>query len=292
MTLKQLGFRLEAAAVWVVFHFFKLMPIDLASAIGGWIGRAVGYRLPVTRRARRNLQRFFPEWSDAEREACLLRMWDNLGRTAGEYPHIDEVGYGPGQRVEIVGQEHLEFLRDDGQPGIFFSAHLANWELAGLSAARHGLPISLIYRAANNPSVNWIFTHGRSVGGIDVIPKGAAGARMALEKLKHGGHLGLLADQKMNDGISVPFFGVEAMTAPALAVFALRFRCPVVPAHVVRIGGAHFRIVFEPPMRFEATGDRQADVLRAMTAVNAIIERWVREQPDQWLWLHKRWPDR
>jgi KDO2-lipid IV(A) lauroyltransferase len=291
MTLKTVGFRLEAVAVWIVFHLFRILPIDAASAVGGWIGRTIGYRLPVTRHARRNLVRVFPDWSVDEREACIVRMWDNLGRTAGEYPHISEVTFGPGCRTETVGIEHLLALRDDGRPGIFFSAHCGNWELNGLSAVRHGLPISLIYRAASNPYVNWIFARGRSTEGIDVIPKGSSGARAALGKLKQGGHLGMLVDQKMNDGISVPFFGREAMTAPAVAVFALKYRCPVVPAHVVRTKGARFRIIFEPPMRFEVTGDHHADILRAMTAVNLTIERWIRQQPDQWLWLHKRWPD-
>jgi len=284
-------FKIEACIVWIIFNLLRAMPIDLASAVGGWIGRNIGYRLPVTRRARRNMQRIFPEWSAAKREASLVRMWDNVGRTSGEYPHIDRFDFGPGRRVEIVGLEHLESLRDDGGPGIFFSAHFGNWELAGPSAARNGLPITLIYRAPNNPFVDWVFARRRSIDGIDLIPKGSAGARVALKKLMQGEHLGLLVDQKMNDGVAVPFFGRPAMTAPALAVFGLKFRCPVVPAHVVRTKGAYFRIIFEPPIQIEDTGDHQMDVLRTMTAVNATVEKWIREQPDQWLWLHKRWPE-
>lgn len=291
MVSRKLSLRVEAAAVWIAFYFLRSIPIDLASALGGWIGRVVGYRLPVTRRARANMRRVFPEWTEDERESALVRMWDNLGRTAGEYPQIERFEFGPGRRVEIEGMEHLLALRDAGRPGIFFSAHYGNWEIAGLCAARHGVPISLIYRAANNPHVDWVFTRGRKVDGIEVIPKGAAGARRAIATLKRGGNLGLLVDQKMNDGISVPFFGRAAMTAPALAVLALKFNCPVVPAHVVRRSGATFRIIFEPPLHFEATSDRDADIVRAMTQVNAIIERWIRNQPDQWLWLHRRWPD-
>jgi KDO2-lipid IV(A) lauroyltransferase len=102
MSWKELEFRLEAVAVWIIFRIFAILPIDTASAVGGWIGRTVGYHLPVTRHARRNLTRFFPDWSDGEREAVLLRMWDNIGRTAGEYPHLPELTYGPGGRVEIV----------------------------------------------------------------------------------------------------------------------------------------------------------------------------------------------
>ncbi|HVI50340.1 MAG TPA: lipid A biosynthesis lauroyl acyltransferase [Candidatus Sulfotelmatobacter sp.] len=291
MSAKELKNTIEAVIVWIVFHLFRLLPVDAASAVGGWIGRSVGYRLPVTRRARRNLKRAFPDWPTAKVENTLRSMWDNLGRVAGEYPHLEKFSYGPGQRVEVEGIEHLLGLRDDGRPGIFFSAHFGNWELAGLSAARNDLPITLIYRAANNARVNWVFERGRSVAGIDVIPKGASGARQALAKLKQGGHLGMLVDQKMNDGIAVPFFGRDAMTAPALAAFALKFDCPAVPAHVIRENGAHFRIVFQPALRFTKTGDQSADLLSAMTQVNGLIEEWVRAHPDQWMWLHKRWPD-
>ena len=114
--------------------------------------------------------------------------------------------------------------------------------------------------------------------------------RWLLQTFRGGGHLAMLVDQKMNDGIAVPFFGRPAMTAPALAELALRFDCPVVAARVVRLKGARFRLIAEPPMRFEKTGDQARDVLAAMTWVNSRIEEWVRETPEQWLWLHNRWP--
>lgn len=291
MTLRKIGNWVEAALVWLLYHLLRRLSVDASSALGGWLGRTFGYPLPVTRRARRNLKLAFPDWSDDKVEQTLRRMWDNLGRVAGEYPHLDKFGYGPGERVEIEGVEHLLSLRDDGKPGIFFSAHCGNWELGGLSAARNGLPITLIYRAANNPLVNWIFAKGRAaVAGIDVIPKGSSGARQALARLKQGGHLGMLIDQKMNDGIAVPFFGRDAMTAPALAAFALKFKCPVVPAHAVRQKGARFRIIFQPPLEIAETGEMHADILAIMTQVNRLIEDWVLDHPDQWMWLHNRWP--
>ncbi|MEE1569571.1 MAG: lysophospholipid acyltransferase family protein, partial [Alphaproteobacteria bacterium] len=94
-----------------------------------------------------------------------------------------------------------------------------------------------------------------------------------------------------NDGIAVPFFGREAMTAPALAQLALKFGCPVVPAKVVRTGGAHFRLTLYPPLEMPASGDKQANVAALMRQVNELIEGWVRENPGQWMWVHQRWPD-
>jgi KDO2-lipid IV(A) lauroyltransferase len=277
--------------VWALYHGFRLVPLDAASAIGGWLGRNIGYHLPVTRRARSNLQRVLPYLSKEEREAIIRGMWDNLGRVAAEYPHLQEFEFGPGQRVEVEGRHYIEQLRDDGQPGLFFGGHYGNWELMGLCAIRTGLPLHLIYRAANNPRVNWIYAEGRGNEGTEQIPKGAEGARRVLVLLRRGEHIGMLVDQKMNDGIAVPFFGIEAMTAPALAALALKYGCPVVPARVERLKGAYFRMTLYPPLQFVETGKRQNDVVAAMSQVNHILEDWIRQRPDHWLWLHKRWPE-
>ena len=108
---------------------------------------------------------------------------DNLGRIAGEYPHLPSFRFGPGERVEVEGIEHIEALRDDGKPGLFFGGHFGNLELPGICVARQGLPLHLIYRAASNPHVNWIYERSRANTGVELIPKGADwgadGARQA-----------------------------------------------------------------------------------------------------------------
>jgi KDO2-lipid IV(A) lauroyltransferase len=101
----------------------------------------------------------------------------------------------------------------------------------------------------------------------------------------------MLVDQKMNDGIAVPFFGHDVMTAPALAELALRYDCPVVPARVERLRGAHFKMTALPPLEMVRTGNHHADVAAVMAKVNALVEQWIRDTPEQWLWLHNRWPD-
>jgi KDO2-lipid IV(A) lauroyltransferase len=100
----------------------------------------------------------------------------------------------------------------------------------------------------------------------------------------------MLNDQKLDNGIAVPFFGRDAMTAPALASFALKFRCPIIPVHVVREGPARLHVICEPPLTLPESGDKQADVLALTTETNRILERWIREKPGSWLWLHRRWP--
>ena len=282
---------LQALGMYLLFGLVRLLPLDAASALGGWLGRTMGPRLAVSRHARRNLGRAFPGKSTGEIEVIVRGMWENLGRTLFEYPHLDRLRfYEDASPVEVVGTEHIDALKDDGRPGIFFSGHLANWEIPALTVAHRGLAIHLVYRAPNNPLVEKLFDHRRPGEG-ELLPKGSQGARRAMQLLKARGHLGMLVDQKMNDSIPVPFFGRDAMTAPALAQFAMRFDCPVVPVRIERLKGARFRVTHHAPMAMPESGDRQADVARLMADVNARLESWIRERPEQWLWLHRRWPD-
>jgi len=159
-----------------------------------------------------------------------------------------------------------------------------------LAAVQYGISVSQIYRAANNPLVDRMITRFRGDAG-ELIPKGAGGARGAIATLRRGAHLTMLADQKMNDGIPVPLFGRPAMTAPALAALALRFDCDVLPARVERLGGAHFRLTVFPPLALPRSGNSHADEAALMTQVNAILESWIRDRPEQWLRVHRRWTD-
>ncbi|CCQ74889.1 lauroyl acyltransferase [Magnetospira sp. QH-2] len=284
---------LEAVVVWLLWHGLRWIPVDISSAVLGRLAAWLGPKLPVTRRARNNIGAAFPQMSENEREATLREMWENLGRTVAEHPHLDRLRiFGPEAdgRIEVVGSENLDLMRDDSREGLFFSGHLANWEVISIVAAQRGIVIDVVYRAANNPHMDWLYQKGRAPIGGQLIPKGPKGARILLKALRDGRHVGMLVDQKMNDGIAVPFFGRDAMTAPALAELALKYNCPVIPSRTERIGGARFRCTFFPPMEINHTGNRSADVAEFMTRVNALLESWIRERPGQWLWLHNRWP--
>ena len=285
------SYRIEAWLAALLFGGFGLLPLDRASALGGALARAIGPRLGLTKRARLNLRRALPELDAAATDAIVRGMWDNLGRVAAEYPHLRKIKVFAGDgRVETRGLEHLDRALAAGRRVILFSGHLANWEIAALAGGQYGLDIAQIYRAANNPLVDRMIARLRGGGGA-LIPKGSRAARGAIAALRAGGHLSLLVDQKMNDGIAVPFFGRPAMTAPALAQLALRFGCDVLPVRVERLAGARFRLTVHPPLPLPRSGDPQADVRALMAAVNATLEAWIRERPEQWFWVHRRWPD-
>lgn len=282
----------EAAAAFAAYSFFRFLPLSWASSLGGWLGRQIGPRLKLHRRALNNLTKAFPGKSGDEVAGIARDMWDHLGRTAAEFPHLKTINvYDPDGPVEVIGGENVDALRDDGAPGVFFSGHIGNWEIVSMGATQRGVPLDRIYREANNRLVDWMYRHGRTSIDGALVPKGSKGARELLKWIKQGRHLGMLVDQKMNDGIAVPFFGRDAMTAPALAELALRYDLPIVAARVTRLKGPTFRLTILPPFQFEKTGDRQADVHAAMTRVNKQLEDWITETPAQWLWMHNRWPD-
>ena len=283
--------RIEAWLAALMLGALGLLPIAWASALGGASARRIGPRLGVSERARINLRRAFPECPETEIERIVVAMWDNLGRVAAEYPHLREIRvFAPDGRIETHGLKHIDRALAAGRRMIMFSGHLANWEIAALGAAQYGITVTQLYRAPNNPLVDRLIARFRGDRG-EYIPKGASGARRAFAALHRGEHLTMLADQKLNEGIAVPFFGRPAMTATALALLALRFDCDVLPTRVERLPGARFRLTVFPPLPLPRSGDAKADVAALTGTVTATLEGWIRERPEEWLWLHRRWPD-
>lgn len=292
MAERRVGYFFEALGARLFFLLFRLLSIDHASSVGGFLARTIGPHVGASKRAVVNLRRAMPELDDAAIRTIVIGMWDNLGRVLAEYPHLGEIEiFKRGGRVEMIGVDAILAERRDDKRYIFFSAHYGNWEIATLAATQAKFRVAQVYRAANNPLIDRLILEARGQIGSELIPKGPATARQLLKAVESGHALCMLVDQKMNDGIAVPFFGRDAMTAPALARLARRFNCVVVPAHVERTNGAHFRFVCERPLEVPKTKDQHADVLALMTAVNATVERWIRADPKQWFWLHRRWPE-
>ena len=286
MRRPSLRHRLEYLAVRLGWGLCRALGPDRASAWGGRLARLLGPLLPAHRTARVNLELALGPLEPARRRAILRGMWDNLGRVAAEYPHLAEIGAG---RVTVVGGETHEGMRTDGRAGLMFSAHFGNWELLTISAARLGLPLVAVYRPMNNPLVDRLMRRLRAVGEGELVAKWGGGRRL-LKALKDGRHVAMLVDQKASDGIPVPFFGKDAMTTPAVAVLALALGCPVVPARVERVAGVRFALHIEPPVEIECSGEREADVQALTLAINRRIEDWIRARPEQWFWVHRRFP--
>ncbi len=282
------GDRFQALAARALIGSFRRLSIDRASALGGWLARQTGPLSRAQRMAEGNLRRAFPGMADSERARILTAMWDNLGRTVGEYPHLARLAEDP-ERVRISGLEHLGDILPARKPVLFISAHYGNWELATVPLRRAGIRGAMIYRAANNPLADELIQQLRAPLHNDYYPKGKEGARAMLSCLRKGQPVGMLVDQRLGEGEAVDFFGQPAMTTTAPATMAHRLNIDIVPARVDRLQGAHFHLRVFPPLEKSCSGDLQADILETTRRINALLEDWIRDRPEQWFWVHNRW---
>jgi KDO2-lipid IV(A) lauroyltransferase len=287
---KKIRFLGEAVPFYAFMALFRALGIDAASSLGGFIGRNVFRYLGQAKIARDNLKAAYPGKSDAEIEAIVRQVCDNLGRVVAEYPHLDKLTLGPGQRIEVEGTEHAEAAIARGKGVMFISGHLANWEVMPITASLLKYDGAIVYRPPNNPYVaDWISKQRAKLGPAEQFSKGAKGTRRIFTHLRRGKSIFMLVDQKTYEGVPVAYFGREALTTSAPASLSLKMGSVLLPTSCTRTHGAHFRVKIGAPLEFTPTGDSDADTLALTAKITAAVEAMVRKDPAQWLWIHRRW---
>lgn len=271
----------------------KVNPDTSSDFTGTW-ARWIGPWLPVSRVGRENLRLAFPEKSDAEREIILKGAWENLGRVAGEFVHLDKMwDYDDARpnagRIETFDVARFIGLYADNKPALIFSAHLGNWELAAVAARRYGLDSAVLFRIPNNRFIAELIHETRSELMSQLVPAGPAAGLFMGGVLARGGHLGMLVDQHRKPGVRVNFFGRPCWANPTLARLARQYDCPVHGVRVIRLPKHRFRIELTRPIELPRDAEGLIDIQPSMQTVTSVIESWVREYPEQWLWLHRRW---
>jgi KDO2-lipid IV(A) lauroyltransferase len=271
---------------------------DTASNFAGASMRLIGPWLPEHRIGRANLAAAFPEKSAAEIKKILKGVWDNLGRAGVEFAHIDRLwDYDPSHRHigRILDCEETERialrLRDDGEPALVFAAHLGNWELAAVGAHSFGIDTTVLYRAPNLRAISdaVIAMRGGCMGTLQPTTMDAP-IKLA-EALQRGSHVAMLVDQYYARGVSVTFFGRPALTNPLIARLARNIDCPIHGIRVIRHPGNRFQVRLSEAIAVPRDAEGKVDVERTMQAITDVIEAWIREYPEQWLWVHRRWRD-
>ena len=287
--LKAVQHRIEYAIVLLLLLFVRFISLKRMSKFAGWFGRNVGlYHRRFTKVSAINLARAFPGITQDRVIEIQKGMYDNFMRTFVEYFYLDRLDNNTDFTFEVKNEHLIEEIKEPGKAVIFFSGHLGNWEIGAWYTSRHGYPLVPVYRHANNPFVDQIIKNCRRSISDGLIAKGPRAGRESLHALKKGKKLVMLVDQKMNEGLDVPFFGYPAPTAHGVVRLARAAECPIVPTRVIRQGALHFIIEFFQPITFtEYSTKSDLDVLMM---VNQQLEAWIKEYPEQWFWLHKRWP--
>ncbi len=290
--MRKLKHLAELALVLPFYLLLRILPLSVASFTTGWLVRLLGRFHLSHQTALANLAACFPEKSAAEVKRIALASWENLGRTAGELPHITSYSNSKVQELcPISGLENVEeaenYSRKKGDGGLLLiSAHIGNWELASRMLLVRDPQTALIYRHANNPYVEKLIQRMRGGYTSFIIRKGdASGMRDIVRHLKKGGTLGMLADQKMTGGTEVTLFDKKILAPAAAGELSAKYDIPIVMGRCIRDEKDKTSYV----LRYEAPIYANGRTAQQITQdVYNIYQKWLRENPTQWFWQHNR----
>ncbi len=302
-TTRRLARRTKIAANvvlgWIVVILLKAIrrtdPLRTVHFAGRFV-RRIGPWLPEHRIGRANLKAAFPDWPAKEVERVLGGVWDNLGRLGAEFVHLDHLfNFNPARledsRIEFTPETAERFLRlrDAKKPALIFAAHLANWELPALAASAFGLHSAVLFRPPNIPSVSRFVLGVRRSRMGRLIPTTLDAPMRIAEAMQDGLHTGMLVDQYHTRGVEVTFFGRRTNANPLIARLARHIDAPIHGTRVVRLPGDRFRVDLTEAIEQPRDAKGKIDVAAMMQLITSILEGWIREHPEQWLWLHRRW---
>jgi KDO2-lipid IV(A) lauroyltransferase len=299
--LKRSTKRATSSTIGVVtiglLKLLRLTNPDTMGTVAGRFMRIVGPLLPENRIGRANLTMAFPEKSPAEIDTILRGVWDNLGRIGAEFAHLDRLSdfdpWHPERPARVQARradlDRFFKLLEQSRPAIVFGAHFGNWELPAVCATACKLDTAVLYRRPNNPAIDkWL--HSTRVASMGTLIPTSLDAPMKLaDALERGIHVGMLVDQYYSRGVDVTFFGRRTKANPLLARLARHFDCPIHGLRVVRLPGHRFRAELTDQVQPIRDAEGRVDVAGTTQAVMSVIEGWIREYPEQWLWLHRRW---
>jgi KDO2-lipid IV(A) lauroyltransferase len=292
--VRQINHWLTARVAMAAISVLRLMPADTAIGFADRTARRLGPLVGRHRVALDNLRRAYPEKSDAEIRAIALDMWGNMARLAAEYVFLDrlfdyDLHADTTGRVEVEGIPLFERIAGEDRPHILFTGHLGNFELLPIAGAAYGMKVSSLFRPPNNPYIaDYIHATRKSAMG-DLIASRAGVSFELARILDENGTIGVLVDQKFINGLATTFFGRPCETSPLLPKLARHYECDVYPARCIRLPGNRFRLVIEPKLELPRTPSGRVDLHATAQLLNDVVERWVREDPGQWMWFHKRW---
>jgi KDO2-lipid IV(A) lauroyltransferase len=280
----------EAACFDAFLGAFRAMRPERASRAGAALLSALGPLTGPHRTALRNLRLAFPNEGEAWRADVARAMWGEIGRMAGEFPHMHRFHTeARGGGIAVEGAERFAEAARTG--AVFIAGHFSNWEMMAVAVVESGITCHVTYRPANNPLIDRRIVEGRRRYGVHLqSAKGAEGGVGLMRALARGETVVLMNDQKYNEGVAAPFFGHACMTADGPARLALRFKAPLIPLSLRRIEGVRFTATVHPPIPLDYDAPLNEAAAAAVRRVNEFMEARVRAAPEQWFWVHQRWP--
>jgi len=290
--MKIIKYFFEFISIISLFFIFKIIGLKNASNLGSLLGVLIGPLFRSKNIIKQNIKTGLGE-IDGKRESEIINdMWSNIGRTFAEYIFLKDFKFNRKNfdHMKINGANYLDEIKRNNKPVIFYSAHLANFELMAMELDKFGIKCAAIYRPLNNFFLNPIMEYLRMKYICpNQIPKGRMGMREIIGKVKNGYSIALMVDQRVSEGPRTLFFNKLAHTTTVPAQLALKYDCKLVPISLERKEGINFEMTVHDPYKIVKTGNNEEDTKNITLKINQVIEKMIIKNPTQWIWSHNRW---
>ena len=290
--MKIIKYLFEFISIFSLFCIFKIIGLRNASNLGGFLGKFFGPIFRSKQITKQNIKIGLGEIDEKKESEIINDMWSNIGRTFAEYVFLKDFKFNKTNfsHMKINGTNYLDKIKKNNETVIFYSAHLANFELMAMELNKSGIKCAAIYRPLNNFFLNPVMEYFR-IKYIcpNQIPKGRLGMREIIGKVKDGYSIALKVDQRVSEGPRAPFFNKPAHTTTIPAQLALKYDCKLVPISLERKEGPNFEMTIHEPYKIEKTDNDEEDSKNITLKINQIIEKMILDNPKQWIWAHNRW---
>jgi len=290
--MKSIKYFFEFITIISLFSIFKIIGLKNASNLGGILGKFIGPLFRSKRITEQNIKIGLGELDKKKESEIINGMWSNIGRTFAEYVFLKDFKFKKNSfdHMKINGINYLDEIKKNSEAVIFYSAHLANFELMAMELDKFGIKCAAIYRPLNNFFLNPLMEYLRMKYICpNQIPKGRMGMREIIDKVKNGYSIALMVDQRVGEGPRTLFFNKPAHTTTIPAQLALKYDCKLVPISLERKEGPNFEMTIHEPYKIEKTGNDEDNVKNITLKINQILEKMIIKNPKQWIWSHNRW---
>ena len=290
--MKIIKYFFEFTSIISLFCIFKIIGLKNASNLGAVLGRFIGPFFRSKNITKQNIKIGLGNLDEKRETEIINAMWSNIGRTFAEYAFLKNFKFDKTNfsHIKINGTNYLEQIKKNNEPVIFYSGHFANFELMAMELDKFGIKAAAIYRPLNNFLLNPIMEYlRRKYICPNQIPKGRMGMREIISRVKDGCSIALMVDQRVGEGLRIPFFNKPAHTTTVPAQLALKYNCRLVPIFLERKEGINFEMTVHEPYEIQKTGDTDQDTKSITLKINQLIEKMIIKNPTQWLWPHNRW---
>ncbi len=290
--MKVIKYFFEFISIISLFCIFKIIGLRNASNMGSLLGKFIGPLFRSKDVTKQNIKNAFVAIDIKKETEIINNMWSNIGRTFAEYIFLKDFRLNKTNfdHIKIKGTNYLEEIKKNNETVVFFSAHLANFELMAMELDKFGIKCAAIYRPLNNFLLNPLMEYLRMKYICPTqIPKGRMGMREIIGRVKDGYSIALMVDQRVSEGPRVLFFNKPAHTTTIPAQLALKYNCKLVPIFLERKEGTNFEMTIHEPYKIEKSGNDQEDTKSITLKINNIIEKMIIKNPTQWIWSHNRW---